>query len=61
MNIKFFPNKSVFLSHKNGLNILQVQELKSLCVGDQLVLFVNEDGSLILKKSNLPSIVERSK
>ncbi len=50
--IKFFVNKhGHFNSHHQGLTLDQVAFVRSLKVQDKLVIWVNEDGSLTLKKA----------
>lgn len=52
--VKFWVTKhGNYMSHNEGLTLAQISFLKSLSIGEQLVIFVNEDGSLTLKKSTV--------
>lgn len=51
--VKFWNTGRCYISHAKGLTPIQIQYLKGLEAGDKLVVFVEEDGSLNMKKSNL--------
>lgn len=50
--VKFWQTSGKnFITHANGLTLDQIGFLKSLQLGDRLIIFVNEDGTLTLKKA----------
>jgi len=52
--IKFWPvGGSHYQSHSGGLTPIQAEFLQGLKAKDRFVIFVNDDGSLTLKKSKL--------
>jgi hypothetical protein len=53
MVIKFFQTSTGrFISHHEGLRLEQISFLKSLNMKDKLILYINDDGTLSLKKVN---------
>ena len=52
--IKFYKSKEkerMFQSHFKGVTQEIIDQLKTIEVGDKLVIFVNDDGTLMLRKS----------
>ncbi len=50
--VKFWPTTSGnFLSHNKGVTLDQLSFFKSIKLGDMLIIYVNDDGSITLKKS----------
>ena len=49
--IKFFPTKAGnMVSHHAGLTFAQIQFLKGMKVGQQLIMYSNEDGTAMLRQ-----------
>lgn len=50
--VKFWQTSGKnFITHGNGLTLDQIGFLKSLQLGERLIIFVNDDGTLTMKKA----------